>query len=224
MPRTDDPARNLALFDLDGTLTYRDTLFLFLTGYLSRHPARLARAWRIGAALGDYALHSHDRGRLKSQAIRAVLGGLPRPTVEAWAQRFVDTLEPRHRLRPDGLATVERHRQAGDRLVLLSASPDLYVPLIGDTLRFDRTICTELRWEGERLHGALVGENRRGEEKLRCLERLRAEWPRASITAYGNSASDLPHLTRADRALLVNGNAAARRLALRAGIEVADWR
>jgi phosphatidylglycerophosphatase C len=224
MPAARDPVRNLALFDLDGTLTYHDTLFFFLTGYLSQHPARLARTWRIVPALGDYALRGHDRGRLKSQAIRAVLGGLRRPAVEAWARQFVALIEPRHRLRPDGLATLERHRQAGDRLVLLSASPDLYVPLIGKTLHFDHTICTELRWDADRLHGALVTENRRGEEKVRCLERLRAEWPNASITAYGNSASDVPHLARADRALLVNGNAAARRLAAQANIPVGDWR
>jgi phosphoserine phosphatase len=42
--------------------------------------------------------------------------------------------------------------------------------------------------------------------------------------AYGNSAADLDHLRQADRALLVNGNAAARALAKRWGIPTADWR
>jgi phosphoserine phosphatase len=43
------------------------------------------------------------------------------------------------------------------------------------------------------------------------------------VTAYGNSLSDIPHLRLADRALLVNGNAGARRAAARAGIPTADW-
>jgi phosphoserine phosphatase len=43
------------------------------------------------------------------------------------------------------------------------------------------------------------------------------------VVAYGNSESDLPHLRQADRALLVNGSAAARRCAAAAGIPVADW-
>jgi phosphoserine phosphatase len=43
------------------------------------------------------------------------------------------------------------------------------------------------------------------------------------VVAYGNSDSDLPHLAEADRALLVNGSARARRLAAARGIAVGDW-
>ena len=96
--------------------------------------------------------------------------------------------------RADALATVEAHRAAGDHLVLLSASPDLYVPLIGEHLRFERTLCTEVVWDGDRLGGALKTPNRRGEEKVRCLEWLRTQYPDAPIIAYGNSDSDLPHM------------------------------
>ncbi len=108
--------------------------------------------------------------------------------------------------------------------MLLSASPDLYVPRIGRLLGFERTLCTELVWRGDRLDGALKTPNRRGEEKLRCLESLRGQYPGSPIVAYGNSASDLIHMRRADRAVLVDGSAAARRRATAAGIPVADWR
>jgi phosphoserine phosphatase len=43
------------------------------------------------------------------------------------------------------------------------------------------------------------------------------------VVAYGNSQSDLPHLRQADRALLVNGSAKARRSAAATGIPVAEW-
>jgi phosphatidylglycerophosphatase C len=215
--------KSLALFDLDGTLTYRDTLFEFLTGYLAGHPARLVRASAIVFALAEFALARRDRGLLKSRAIRAVMGGLPRSAVDAWSERFVAGLEPRRRFRPGALEAVEAHRARGDRLVLLSASPDLYVPRIGRLLGFERTICTEVRWNGDRLDGALGTENRRGEEKLRCLERLRAEFPGIPVVAYGNSASDLAHLERAERGVMVNGNARARELAARAGLVIDEW-
>ena len=45
---------------------------------------------------------------------------------------------------------------------------------------------------------------------MRCLERLRAQHPRRLLAAYGNSASDIPHLRMVDRPLLVNGSRAAR--------------
>jgi len=214
----------VALFDLDGTLTWRDTLLPFLRGYLARHPRRLLGLWRLAPAVADFVLLNRDRGKLKSRLIRMVMGGDTRPSVDAWAETFVGSLMPRRIFRPAALAALEAHRAVGDRLVLLSASPDLYVPRIGDLLGFERTLCTELRWQGQRLDGDLKTANRHGEEKLRCLMWLRTQYRDLPIVAYGNSASDLIHLRRADRALLVNGNAAARHLAADAGIDVADWR
>jgi len=218
------PSPAVALFDLDGTLTFRDTLMPFLCGYVARRPIRLVRLWQLAPALLEYATRGRDRGRLKSRAIRVVMGGDHRAVIDAWAERFVRQLMPPHRkFRSGALAAVEAHRAAGDHLVLLSASPDLYVPRIGRLLRFERTVCTEILWKGDRLDGGLKTENRRGEEKLRCLERLRREYPNAQVIAYGNSAADLPHMRRADRAILVNGNAGARRMAAQVGIPAADW-
>jgi phosphatidylglycerophosphatase C len=213
----------VALFDLDGTLTFHDTLMPFLGGYLARHPVRILRLWRIVPALMEYAA-GRDRGRLKSRVIRAVMGGDHREAIDSWAHTFVAGLVPEGKFRETALATVEAHRTAGDHLVLLSASPDLYVPYIGRFLNFERTVCTEVRWAGDRLDGELTSENRRGEEKVRCLATLRLEYPGARVIAYGNSASDLPHLERAERALLVNASAAARRRAVRAGIPTAHWK
>lgn len=210
------------MFDLDGTLTFHDTLLPFLIGYALRHPARLAGAWRLAPALAGYA-RDRDRGLLKARVIRSAMGGAQRGQIAAYAADYVRRLEPRGVFRGAALATVEAHRTAGDHLVLLSASPDLYVPSIGEHLRFERTLCTEIKWDGERLNGALTTPNRRGNEKVRCLEWLRTQYPDAAIVAYGNSASDLPHLRRADRAVLVNANARARRLAAEMGIATADW-
>lgn len=213
----------VALFDLDGTLTWRDTLLPFLRGYLARHPRRLPGLWRLAPALAGFVLLNRDRGKLKSRVIRMVMGGDTRPSVDAWAEIFVRSLMPRRLFRPAALAAVEAHRAAGDRLVLLSASPDLYVPRIGELLGFERTLCTELQWQGQRLDGNLKTANRYGEEKLRCLAWLRTQYRDLPIVAYGNSASDLIHLRQADRAVLVNANAGARRGAAEAGIAVANW-
>lgn len=212
----------VALFDLDGTLTWRDTLLPFLLGFLKRHPQRVLRLWPMPFALYSY-WKDRDRGALKSRAIRMVLGGATRPVLEAWAESFVGALKPGQKFRPLALAILETHRAAGDHPVLLSASPDLYVDHIGRMLGFERTLCTELVWSGDRLDGHLKTQNRRGEEKLRCLDWLREQYRGMPIIAYGNSASDLDHMRHADRALLVNGNSAARRLAAKWGIAVSNW-
>jgi phosphatidylglycerophosphatase C len=213
----------VAVFDLDGTLTWSDTLRLFLLSYLRRNPRRLIRLWRLPFILAGFLALDRDRGRLKSRVIRMVLGGAARPVIDAFADAFVHELKPRRRLRTAALAMLEAHRAAGDRLVLLSASPDIYVPAIGRSLGFERTLCTEIEWRGDRLDGALKSPNRRGAEKLRCLTWLRSQYPDLPVVAYGNSASDLDHMRQADRALLVNGNAVARSLAAQWGIPTSNW-
>jgi HAD superfamily hydrolase (TIGR01490 family) len=213
---------SIAVFDLDGTVTRRDTLLPYLRGWLRRHPR--SGSIRVAlAALGRYLLGGRDRGRLKSELIRRLMGGASEADVAAWSRDFTDGLGD-DRLCPGALAAIERHRRAGDRLVLLSASVDLYVPRIGSRFGFDETICTGVAWRDGRLDGALTTPNRRAEEKLRCIESLRARYPGCRISAYGNSSSDLEHLRAVDRPMLVNGRWRARRAAASFGIPVADWR
>lgn len=212
----------IALFDLDGTLTWRDTLLPYLLGFVRRRPYRALSLWRLPLALARY-WQNRDRGALKSSVIRMLMRNEKRSVLDAWGQSFVASLKRKHRFRPLALGVVEAHRAAGDHLVLLSASPDLYVPLIGQMLGFERTLCTEIEWRGERLDGRLKTPNRRGEEKLHCLAWLREQYPGSAVIAYGNSASDLDHLRQADRALLVNGDSAARRLAVKWNIAVSYW-
>jgi phosphatidylglycerophosphatase C len=172
--------------------------------------------------MARFALADRDRGALKSACIRAVLGGLSRSEIEAWTARFVPQLL-RDGIHPDARAAIAAHREAGDHLVLLSASPDLYVPAIGQALGFDEVLCTGVAWDGERLSGRLTTPNRRGAEKARCVEALRGEHPRLPIVAYGNAASDLEHLALVDHGVLVNGSPLARRRAAELGVASAIW-
>jgi HAD superfamily hydrolase (TIGR01490 family) len=222
----DDPAvttHRVAVFDLDGTVTRHDTLVPFLVGWAVRHPRHLWRLWRLPFSLSRFALGLSDRGRLKASLVRQVMKGAERDAVAAWADEFCRTRLPAL-LNPGALAAIESHRAAGDRLVLLSASVDLYVPAIGRALGFDETICTGLSWSGDALEGRLTTENRRGEEKRRCIEQIRARFPGARITAYGNAMSDFEHLAQADEPLVVNANAATRRRAASLGLACDDWK
>jgi phosphatidylglycerophosphatase C len=212
----------VALFDLDGTLTWRDTLLPFLAGFVLRHPHRALRFWRLPHALLRY-WQERDRGALKSRVIRMAMGGARRTQLDSWADTFVSNLKPKRSFRPLALRVLEAHRAAGDHPVLLSASPDLYVTRIGQMLGFEHTLCTELEWRVDRLDGRLKTENRRGEEKLRCLSWIRDQYRGLPIIAYGNSSSDLDHMRHTDRALLVNGNNEARRLAAKWEIPVSYW-
>ncbi len=211
----------VAIFDLDGTITFHDTLVPYLFHVLRHHPARALGLWRVPVALARFAL-DRDRGHLKASLIRGLMGGLSRAAVHALTRSFLD-----ERLsalcRRTALAAIEAHRAAGDHLVLLSASTDFYVPDIGRRLGFDEVYCTEVRWNGDRLDGRLASENRRGAEKARVVETVRAGHPGHSIAAYGNSSSDFDHLLVVEAPLVVNASAATRRRAQQLGLAVADW-
>jgi phosphatidylglycerophosphatase C len=217
------PGPALVLFDLDGTLTRHDTLLPFVAGLLRRYPGRALRLPSALPALLGYAAGRRDRGALKGQFIRATIGGLRRDAIADWTARYVPRLLARG-LRADALATLEAHRRAGNTLVLLSASPDLYVPEVGAALGFRTTVCTAITWDRDRLIGSLASPNRRGAEKARCLVELRARYPGQPVVAYGNAASDLPHLALAERGVLVNGTHAAQRAAQSLGVECVRWR
>ena len=105
----------------------------------------------------------------------------------------------------------------------MSASVDLYVPDIGRELGFDQTICSGVRWDGDRLDGRLATANRRDEEKARCFRELAARHAGLPTEAYGNSFSDLPHMVLASRAVMVNPGAALQGECRKLGIETVRW-
>jgi phosphatidylglycerophosphatase C len=214
-------ARSLAVFDLDGTVTRRDTLLPYIVGFLLRHPWR---CWRLPRCLGPllrYLLGERDRGRLKGDIIRMTLGGVPRASLELWSRRFCMRLL-RRGLYAEALECIGAHRRAHAHLVLLSASPDLYVPAVAAALGFDECICTAVRWRpDETLDGSLAGPNRRGAEKTRCVTTLLREQQPLLSYAYGNSDADLDHMKLVNAGTYVNG--AASEVAAYPNIHAVRW-
>ena len=220
MPHEPAASGALAVFDLDGTITCRDTLLPFIFACLWPRPWRLPRMLAL-LPLGLAFLLHRDRGRVKGELIRATLGGLPRPYLEQCTARYVPALLQRG-VFAEALQAITRHRERGDKLLLMSASVDLYVPAIGQALGFAQTICTRVRWRQDgRLDGRLASANCRGSEKQRCLAAVLARDRPARVEAYGNSSADLPHMRLATQSYFINGS--ARRLRSTPSIQVLHW-
>jgi phosphatidylglycerophosphatase C len=213
----------LAVFDLDGTVTRRDTLLPYVTGYLNRQ-----RWWgwpgmlRVVPTVARYALGKADPGQLKASFIKSTLAGATRSELSAWTEKFVRVLLEEG-LFGEARSKISAHREAGDRLVLMSASTDLYVPAVARSLGFHEVTCTAVRWDGERLRGDLATPNCRGPEKTRCLKELQQRYPDLPSVAYGNARSDIDHLQAATRGVLVNGSATARQMAAGVGVACVTW-
>ncbi len=214
----------LALFDLDGTLTRSDTYRGFVLELLARHPARWLRALLLPLPLAAFVLGRIDRGALKGAILRILFAGMTREQIGAFARRYAARVVPA-RMFPSALEALRSHLAAGDHVVVLSASPDLYVPEIGRLLGAHETLCTPIRWNGERLDGRLSGPNRRDAEKARVLQQLRQSHPGLPVIAYGNSEADLAHMQDCEEGVYINADARTqRRLSGFPRIRRQEWR
>ena len=193
-----------------------------MLGLLRKQPWRLLRSPLLLWALAGFLFKRIDHGGLKSAVIRVLLGGLQRQQVDTWTADYVRQVVPA-RLFADALAVIQIHRAKADILVLLSASPDLFVPALGAALGFDQVLCTGVRWDADRLHGALTTTNRRGFEKLLVLQALRGQYPGCHVTGYGNSLPDLLHLRACDAAVYVNADSTLSAALTREGLRVVHW-
>lgn len=189
--------RPVAAFDFDGTISRRDTFLPFLQRLCGAQRLYTAIA-RSGSQFGQMAVGRADRDDVKDALLLRLLAGREAGEVEEAGEVYAGFLASAGRLRPDSLARVEEHRRRGHRLVVVSASPDVYLAPLGRRLGFDAVLATrlEVRPDG-RLTGRMAGPNCRGQEKVNRLEAwLDGEAP--SVFAYGDSAGDRELLARAD--------------------------
>ena len=199
--------RPLAAFDLDGTLTHRDTLLPFLHRAVGRgrtYRALLASSLPLARAAAFGGAH---RDVAKAAVLRGVLAGAPLDGLAEAAEAFADHVVAQG-LRPDMRERLDWHRNEGHELVLVSASPELYATPIGRRLGFDTVLATRLEVADGRLTGRLLGANCRGPEKVMRLREWRGEGL-ALAYAYGDSAGDREMLNLAVTAVRVSRRSTA---------------
>jgi phosphatidylglycerophosphatase C len=195
---TSEPARGVAAFDFDGTLTRRDTLLPFLVDVAGASRVGWALA-RDALRLGRMAAGGGDRDAAKAVLIARVLSGLSYVDVESrareYARRVVD-----HRLRPAAVARLRWHQEMGHEVVIVSASLDVYLHHVARRLDVGTVLCTTLEVDGDAtITGRLTGGNCRGPEKAARLSAHLGGEP-VSLWAYGDSGGDDELLAMADHA------------------------
>ena len=190
---TDISTPVVAAFDLDGTLTEGGSVFPWL-----RHIAGSARTYQrvlrlivplsIGAIRsGQWADNAKERlfhGLLAGRALDDVLD-----ESRAFALGHLT-----HEGRVAVLARLQWHRAQGHDVVIVSASPQIYVEVIAEALGAVAGLGTRLGVDPRgTLTGSYLGRNCRGREKMRRLDEwihTRGDLTPPIIYAYGNSRGD----------------------------------
>ena len=128
--------------------------------------------------------------------------------------------------RPGALKALKRHRQAGDRIVLLTASSHFIAEHVARDLGLDAILCNRMEIDpGGLLTGRTVGPVCYGPGKL-VHARLEAAAHGVGLEGcafYTDSYSDVSVLEVVGRPVAVNPDPRLRRRALKRGWEIVDW-
>lgn len=208
----------LALFDFDGTLCPGDSIVPFLR-FCIRAGAAPATQWlKAAAGYVGQRLRLIPVSRAKAMTLSFIRGKTREETDALARQFFREHIVPR--CYAEGLREIERLRREGVLVAVVSASPEVYMRVLPEFLPADALLATPCAIGPDGRYTGEVGPNCRDEEKVR---RVRSAWPDDAeiVAAYGDSAHDLPMLSMAERAVLVN---AKDKTAAKAHAERLIWR
>jgi HAD superfamily hydrolase (TIGR01490 family) len=213
---------NLALFDLDGTLIPKDSDHAF--GELV-----IALGWADADAFrrrndGFYADYLDGRLDIEAYVDFATSPWRDRPAAELAqaTRRFcAEIVQPM--LHPQALALVQRHREAGDLMAVVTATNDFVTRPIAAMFGVETLIATDLERDAAgRVTGRIAGTPSFREGKIARVQAwLRARGRTlddfATSTFYSDSTNDLPLLERVSAPVATNPGPALDRIARERG-------
>ena len=225
-PETARAPRRLALFDLDHTLIPIDSdyewgEFTIALGWcdateFKRRNAEFFEQYRAGT------LDIHDYVRFATQAIREQ-GTMNSIAAHA---RFMGTVVQKA-IKSQALELVDRHREAGDELVIVTATNEFVTRPIADAFGVQELIAVELeRDEDGNLTGEIRGTPSAREGKVTRMEQWLAarglDWSQVETTFYTDSMNDLALLEKATYPVATNPDDRLRALAKERGWRILD--
>ncbi len=216
--------RGAAFFDLDKTLMAGSSGIFFAraayeTGMISR--GRLARdvyenvRFRLLGSTDDRADDVRER-------VGRMIAGVRVRDLERLSPRVLSGVLPR--LYPEMLERAYAHQDAGLPVYILTAASQEMADLLARVLAFDGGLGSRSEIVDGRYTGRPAGPFNYREGKVLSMRELaeREHIQLDSSYAYSDSESDLPMLRAVRHAVVVNPDAALRRIAVEEGWEVIE--
>jgi HAD superfamily hydrolase (TIGR01490 family) len=186
----------VAVFDFDGTITTKDTFlelirfykgnFLFFWGFTLHVPLLIA-----------YKLKLYPNWKVKQKIFTYFFRGMKLHEFNRLCEDFYQ--HACGLIRPEAQKAIQRHKDAGDSLVVLSASIENWVCPFAEQLRIPYVICTEIETNPDNcLTGNFSTPNCYGKEKVKRLLQLFPQREDYYLIAYGDSSGDKELMNFAD--------------------------
>lgn len=194
-----------AFFDFDDTLAKGDSIFPYLLYSIKRGYAPWYQIFKAAAGFLRWKLQPSS-GRAVKEMTLSYIRGRTVEEMDAFAREFFREVQQKAFF-ADAAPELFRLRQQGVKIVIVSASSDLYMRVLPEFLPVDTVISTVCETNGG-VYTGKIGKNCKGEEKVRRIE----EWlstqglsvDKARSSGYGDSPSDAPMLLMTASPNLVN--------------------
>jgi len=214
----------LVIFDLDDTLIHGDCATLW-----SEQMGRLG--WVDDESFmrkNDELMAAYSRGELAMEdfmdfSLEPMIGRTPEEIdhlVEPWVEDIIEPL-----IYSEATKTIARHRQNGDRILVISASGTHLVKPIAARIGIDEVLGIELDVAHGVYSGKTVGVLTYREGKItRLMEWLEQEGQHLDgAYFYSDSRNDLPLLLKVENPQVVNPDPVLRAHAEQAGWPIHHW-
>lgn len=188
--------KKLYLFDFDGTLTYKDTMFMFLKYYDSKK-----YFWGFLKHIPLFVLlklHLANTEKVKKSFIASVLKGEREEALNKKSQEFLNQSYPEI-FRENALEFIAKIDRQNIESYLVTASLDIWAKPFAEKLGM-RLIATEARFENGIFTGQFKTRNNNGVEKAKRINKEIEGKKFDKIIAFGDTSGDKSMLSLAHEA------------------------
>ncbi|GAA4492261.1 HAD family hydrolase [Pseudaeromonas paramecii] len=212
----------LALFDLDDTLLDGDTASLWFEHMVARGWADAAMAQQEQALMARYYAGTLAMEEYMAFTLSPLADRSQAEVADEVALCLTERILPR--LYPEAQALLQRYREQGDRLIIVSASGEHIVRPVAAHLGVQEVLAIELEQADGRYTGRTQGVlSFQAGKVTRLRQWLGDELDLLGSHGYSDSINDLPLLELVQHAHVVNPGERLARLAQARGWESLQW-
>ena len=178
--------KKLYCFDFDGTLTYKDTMFLYLKFYnASKFRIQFIKHIPLFTLL---KLNLLDAEKVKKSFISSILKGQSKAKIEKKTQEFFDQYYPEI-FRENALDFIKNIDYSQTDCYIVSASLDIWVKPFAEKFKMN-LIATKAEFKNEVFTGNFVGKNCNGPEKVIRIKEEISDKKYDKTMAFGDTSGD----------------------------------
>ena len=182
--------KKLYCFDFDGTLTYKDTMFMYLKFYDStRYRIQFLRHVPLFILL---KLKLAETEKVKKSFIGSILKGQTQEKIEQKSKQFFEHHYPKI-VRENALDFIKNIDRNNIQSLLVTASLDIWVKPFADELKM-HLVSTRAEFKDGVFTGNFIGKNCNGKEKLVRIKEEIHNSKYDKIIAFGDTSGDRPML------------------------------